>query len=79
MTSITIELSDEQAEALRTRATSQGLTLEGWFQKIAEREAPADVAERAKAAVDRILAIQERSKPDPDGWTIRDYIDYGRR
>jgi hypothetical protein len=45
---------------------------------IAEREAPVEPAAPAKAAVDRILAIQERSKPDPDGWTIRDYIDYGR-
>jgi hypothetical protein len=78
MTTVTIELPDEQAALLRTRAISQGLTLEGWFQKTAERESPVDPAERAKAAVDRILEIQGRSKPDPDGWTIRDYIDYGR-
>ena len=32
---------------------------------------------RAQAAA-RILEIQTRVKPDPEGWTIRDYIDRGR-
>ena len=27
----------------------------------------------------RILEIQKRVKPDPEGWTSRDYINYGRR
>ena len=78
MTSVIIDLPDEQAAALKDRATAKGLTLAGWFQEIAEREAPADPASRARAAADRIFAIQPRSQPDPEGWTIRDYIDHGR-
>lgn len=78
MTSVIINISDEQAAALKARAAAQGLTLEAWFLEIAERESSADPAARARSAADRIFAIQERSRPDPDGWTIRDYIDHGR-
>jgi hypothetical protein len=35
--------------------------------------------EEAQAAIARILEIQKRVKPDPEGWMIRDYISYGRR
>ena len=35
MTTIKIELPDQQAAALKERAAAQGLTLESWFQKIA--------------------------------------------
>jgi hypothetical protein len=79
MTTVTISLPDKQAADLKARATAEGLTLESWFQKIAEREAPLGRGERARAAADRIRAIQKRTKPDPEGWTVRDYIDYGRR
>jgi hypothetical protein len=79
MTTVTITLPDQQAAALKAKATAQGLTLESWLQKIAEREAPASQSERARAAADRIREIQKRTKPDPEGWTIRDYINYGRR
>ena len=33
---------------------------------------------RAEAGA-RILEIQKRVKPDPEGWTSRDYINHGRR
>ncbi|HMF78390.1 MAG TPA: hypothetical protein VK604_22215 [Bryobacteraceae bacterium] len=36
-----IELSDEQAAALKAKAAAQGLTLEAWLQKLAAVEAPA--------------------------------------
>jgi hypothetical protein len=36
-----IELSDEQAAALKAKAVAQGLTLEAWLQKLAAVEAPA--------------------------------------
>ena len=29
-----IELPDDQAAALKTRAAAQGLTLEAWFEKL---------------------------------------------
>ncbi len=39
---LTIELSDLQAAALRAQAEAQGLTVERWFQKIAEDHLSAD-------------------------------------
>lgn len=73
------ELPDEQAAALSAKAAAQGLTLEAWLRALADQEAFAGSSRTAaRAAADRILEIQKRVKPDPDGWTIRDYIDYGR-
>ena len=40
MTTVHIKLPDEQVAALTAKATAEGLTLEGWFQKIASQEAP---------------------------------------
>ena len=37
---LTIELSDAQAAALKAQAEAQGLTVERWFQKIAENHVP---------------------------------------
>ena len=78
MTSVTIELPDDQAAALKANAAAQGLTLEGWFQKVAEREVPTDQFRRAQAAAARIREIQKRSTPDPEGLTVKDYINQGR-
>jgi hypothetical protein len=33
-----IEISDEQAAALKAKAAAAGLTLEAWLQKLAEQE-----------------------------------------
>jgi hypothetical protein len=30
---------------------------------------------RARAAAARIREIQKRSQPDPEGWTVKDYIN----
>ena len=40
MTTVKIDLPDQQAEALKAKLAAQGLTLEGWFQKMAAQEAP---------------------------------------
>jgi hypothetical protein len=52
------------------------------LQQKGSNGAPTDDAEqrrrRAEAGA-RILEIQKRVKPDPEGWTSRDYINYGRR
>jgi hypothetical protein len=77
---VRFELTDEQMAALNAQAAAQGLTLEDWFKVLAGREAAAaNCREVAQAAAARILEIQKRVKPDPEGWTIRDYIDHGRR
>jgi len=38
---LTIALSEAQAAAVKARAEAQGLTVESWFQKIAEEHFPA--------------------------------------
>jgi hypothetical protein len=40
MTIVKIDLPDDRAAALAAKAAKKGLTLEGWFQKLAEREEP---------------------------------------
>jgi len=41
MTTVKIELPDDQAAALTVKANAQGLTLEAWFKKLAAMEVPA--------------------------------------
>jgi len=78
----TIELSDESAALLRQQAEAHGLTVDAWVEELAQEKARvADLQssrQKAEAAVARILEIQERVKPDPEGWTARDYINHGR-
>ena len=38
-----------------------------------------EIRRRRKEAAARILGIQKRVKPNLEGWTSRDYINYGRR
>lgn len=78
MTTIQIELPDEQAAALKAKLSAQGLSLEGWFRKLAETEVPTQARLSAPEAVARILELQKSVKPDPEGWTVKDYINYGR-
>jgi DNA/RNA-binding domain of Phe-tRNA-synthetase-like protein len=73
-----IELPDEQAAALTAKAASEGLTLTAWLQALAERDATAQKTRSAKEAVARILELQKHDKPDPEGWTVKDYINHGR-
>jgi hypothetical protein len=79
MTTIQVELPDEQAETLRAKLSAKGLSLEAWFQRMAEVEAATPTVLSAQEAVDRILELQKHVKPDPEGWTVKDYINYGRR
>jgi len=78
MTTIQIELPDEQAAALKAKLSAQGISIEGWFKKLAEAEAPTQTPLSTQEAVARILELQKHVKPDPEGWTVKDYINYGR-
>lgn len=40
MTTVKIDLPEEQAAVLEAKATAQGLSLEDFFRKLAEQEAP---------------------------------------
>ncbi|MBI3683410.1 MAG: hypothetical protein HY235_23805 [Acidobacteria bacterium] len=75
-------------ERLTEEACQKGLSLEAYLlqtvlnQKGANGAPLTDDAEkhrRRQEAAARILEIQKRVKPDPEGWTSRDYINYGRR
>lgn len=72
-----IELPDDVGEALQAKAAAQGLSLETWFKELAGTTPRASVSPREAAA--GILELQNLVKPDPEGWTIHDYIDHGRR
>jgi hypothetical protein len=73
-----IEIPDDQAAALKAKAAVQGLTLESFFRKLAEDESATGTPLSPREAAARILELQKRVKPDPEGWTVHDYIDHGR-
>lgn len=79
---LTIELSEESEARLKQQAAAHGLSLEAWVQELAQEKARAEEGEasrgRSQAAAARILEIQQRVKPDPEGWTVEDYVDRGR-
>lgn len=54
--------------------------LEDWFQKMAaqDEQLPETDRQTKQAAAAEILELQKNVKPDPEGWTIRDYINFGR-
>lgn len=78
----TIQISEKSALLLARQAAALGLSVEEWVEELAHEKAAAKDAEprqeEARAAIARILEIQKRVKPDPEGWTVRDYIDHGR-
>jgi hypothetical protein len=87
---IVIELPDQQAAALQAKAAAQGLTLKAWLQKLADEETPHDYIHEGRAStepsdlqrgsvVEEMRKLRARVKPDPEGWTTRDYINCGRR
>jgi hypothetical protein len=72
---------------LTEEARRKDLSLEAYLpetilQQKSLNGALTDDAEKRRSRADagaRILEIQKRIKPDPEGWTSRDYINYGRR
>ena len=77
----------EVVQRLTEEARQKGLSLDAYLlqtvlkQKGSNGAPPTDEAERRRRreeAAARILEIQKRVKPDPEGWTSRDYINYGR-
>jgi hypothetical protein len=79
----TIQLSDESVALLKRQAEAHGLSVDAWVEVLAREKANVDAVRpsrrSAQAAAQRILEIQKRVKPDPEGWPVRGYIDYGRR
>ncbi|MBL8231557.1 MAG: hypothetical protein JNL98_23880 [Bryobacterales bacterium] len=77
---LTIELPDESAARLQQQSARQGVSFQVLVQNLAREKADqeSDNVFDAKEAVARILELQKLVKPDPQGWTVRDYIDHGR-
>lgn len=73
-----IELPDQQAAALKARAAAQGLTLEDWLKRLADEALSRDAPLSPEESAARILELQKRVKPDPEGWTVHDYINHDR-
>jgi len=48
-------------------------------EQIVELVAPRPTPGSVQEAIARILELQRHVKPDPDGWTAKDYLDWGRR
>jgi hypothetical protein len=79
MTTVKIDIPDDRAAALKAKARAQGLTLEDWISlRLADEETAMEAVRSPQEAAARILELQKRVKPDPEGWTIHDYIDHGR-
>jgi len=84
---VQLDWPPEVVDRLTEEARKRGLSLEAYLletvlQQRDSNGAPTEEAEKRRKRADagaRILEIQKRVKPDPEGWTSRDHINYGRR
>jgi hypothetical protein len=75
-----IEIPDGEAAALAAKAATEGLSLADWLKKLADvPENSDDAIRRAHEAAEGIREIGRRSKPDPDGSTVFDYLRQDRQ
>lgn len=79
-----IQISEKSAELLARQAAAHGVTVEAWVETLAiEKASSADLRADAKpegfSVVEQMRQLRSRVKPDPEGWTVRDYVEYGRR
>jgi hypothetical protein len=74
-----IELPDEQAAALKARAAAEGLDLESWLGRLAVSEQKTAATQNSRSVLDEMNALRARIRPDPEGWTTRDYVQRDRR
>ena len=76
-----IELSDEQAAALKAKAAAAGLTLEAWLNKLAGTEPSTE--HRLQTAADIVLGPMRNVPPEimasmpKDGASQHDHYIYG--
>jgi hypothetical protein len=77
-----IELSDEQAEALKAKAAVEGLTLEAWLKKLAGQE-PSPGSQPLQHIADIIVESMKNVPPEmmaampKDGASQHDHYIYG--
>ncbi|MGH9619200.1 MAG: hypothetical protein ACRD45_05735 [Bryobacteraceae bacterium] len=81
MTTITISLPDPEAAELVAQASAREMSLEAWVRRLAVQstEGSKSSEDSVHAAIARIRELRQRVKPDPGGWTVRDYVEFGRQ
>jgi hypothetical protein len=78
----TIQVSEKTAAILAQQAAAQGLSVEALIDRMVEEKGLTAGSTRqstTRAAAEGILDVRTRVKPDPEGWTSRDYVAHGRR
>jgi hypothetical protein len=77
-----VHFTPEQEAQLAQIATHAGTDAERLVKEAALRLLEGELAFRAipsGSVVAEMRALRARVKPDPEGWTTRDYVHYGRR
>jgi len=85
---VTIQLSDEQAAALKAQAANEGLTVDAWLQRLAEKCAqqprPSSMQERDERPIWEVIADNMKDVPPEvmaampeDGASQHDHYIYG--
>ena len=78
----TIQISERSAALHAEQAGAHGVSVEVWIERLALEKSHLIGAARhskTRAAAKGILDLQKHVQPDPERWTVRDYIDCGRR
>lgn len=77
-----VHFTSEQEVRLAKFAQSIGTNLEGLVKEAALRVLPSETGSsptQPGSVVSAMRALRARVKPDPEGWTTRDYVLHGRR
>ena len=77
-----VHFTPEQEARLAQIATNAGTDAERLVKDAALRlldEAATSPPLAAGSVLAEMRALRARVKPDPEGWTTRDYVQYGRR
>jgi hypothetical protein len=81
---LTLKLSDEQATTLQAKAAAEGLSLEAWIEKLAERIAPNPPVARPRQTAAQIILDSMKGVPPEimatmptDGASQHDHYIYG--
>ena len=82
MRAIEVHFTPEQEAQLARIASTSGTDPEGLVKDAVLRLLEGDTSRRSVpqgSVVNEMRALRSRVKPDPEGWTTRDYVRYGRR
>jgi hypothetical protein len=74
---LVLELPDNKEAALKAKAQAQGLSAEQYAEQLLNRDL--GVQDNPASIVEKMRALRAHVKPDPEGWTTRDYVQYGRQ